>query len=88
MQLPWMSTRQWIIWVAVVALMFGYGRSSFQMWALAHYHHQQQARPLSPLTESSHRYHVQRHWHAKMEEKYRRAVWRPWISIEPEPLPR
>jgi hypothetical protein len=76
-----------MVGVALVAVMFGYIRPAIQMWRLADFHHQQQYLPWSGPSQSQHRYYVQRHWHARMEQKYRRAVWLPWLAVEPEPLP-
>jgi hypothetical protein len=86
-EVPRMTTRRWMIGVACVALMIGYLRPVFQTWRMADYHRRQQMRPLLPTSESWHRFHVRRRWHAEMEEKYRRAIWLPWRTIELEPLP-
>jgi hypothetical protein len=82
-----MTTRRWMLGVAVVAVMFGYVRPAIQMWRLADYHHHQQYLSWSGPSQSWHRSYVQRRCHARMEQKYRRAVWFPWLTVEPEPLP-
>jgi hypothetical protein len=82
-----MSTRRWLIAVAVIAVMIGYVRSAVQMLRLAEYHRHQQMLLVPGLSESWHRTHVRRNWHARMEQKYRDAILCPWVTIEPEPLP-
>ena len=87
MRFPRLTTRRWILAVAVIAVMIGYVRSSIQMWQIASYHGQQSRRVARSFAETGHRFYVQRQWHARMEQKYRAAIWFPWFPVEPEPHP-
>lgn len=88
MQPPRMTTRRWMIVVALAAIVFAYFALSLRMWYLASNHETEQRRPMSQLRiRSSHALHVRRAWHHEMAERYRRAMWFPWIAFEPAPTP-
>jgi hypothetical protein len=82
-----MTVRRWMIVIVVMAIIFTYAALSIRMWRLANYHHTELSRPVGRSAMSHQRLYVQRVWHAEMEERYRRAVWFPFLAFEPAAPP-
>jgi hypothetical protein len=86
MSVSGMTTRRWMIVIALVAVLFGYFAASIRMWRLANYHGAESRRVAHART-SGHRAYVLSRWHHEMEERYRSAMWFPWLAFEPAPNP-
>ena len=78
MRLPRMTTRRWMIVVAVAALLTGWfvlARRSAHYRREALYHSWAAARAAS----REHDYHY------RLVKKYKRAAYRPWFPLDPDP---
>jgi hypothetical protein len=85
MQLPRMTTRRWMIAVAIVALLFYMERRRRSFESLAAYH----AWPGVASTGHNPNLRLLRisRWHWALARKYRRAAHYPWLPVETDPSP-
>ncbi len=96
MQLPRMTTRRWMIAVAVAALilwMAGLLSLSARYRDRAS-HYELELMGATPILMGPRERHRIVHppsahllWAREMASKYRRASWCPWLPVEPDPPP-
>ena len=78
------TVRRLMVAVAIVAV----GMVSKRRYDLACYHKEQAGIPFMITTSASitEFYVVRDRYHREMERKYRRAMWYPFLPVEPDPL--
>jgi hypothetical protein len=87
-RLPRMTTRRWMMTVAIVAAGLGlYARSEY-LEAIAIQHRSRTtwvsgAEGFSP--EQMRRVQASVAWHGMLADKYHRAARRPWLPVPPDP---
>jgi hypothetical protein len=87
MRLSRMTTRRWMLVVAVVSLvcLLEHRRRSFE--SLAAYHESKTALVFSMILSTEDHLYRERvcEWHASLAPKYRYAAHYPWLPVEPDP---
>ena len=88
MRVPGMTTRRWMVAVAVVGIVLGVTierRERFRQ--IADYHQAEfmkLASRMKPFAREDRDWHPLE-WHETMKRKYERASALPWLPVEPDP---